>query len=255
MTFIDLSVSIEDNLPVDPPAQIAHIKYMNHNESVSEMLRLFPGAGADVLPEGYGWAVEDVCVTTHSGTHMDAPWHYHPTMNHGEPSWTIDQIPLEWCVGDGVVLDMTDKPDGYICTSDDLKVALDKIGYKLKPHDILLLRTNAPKAWGTAEYLGTGCGVGREGTLWLCSQGVRLVGTDAWSWDAPFSFVAERYAETHDPSIIWEGHKAGKECAYCQIEKLTNLDKLPPYGFKFIGFPVKIKGASGGWMRAVAYLE
>lgn len=252
MRLIDLSVSIADGLPVDPPAQITHIEYTDHKASIPDMLGLFPGVEADALPEGYGWAVENVRFNTHSGTHMDAPWHYHPTMNNGEPAWTIDQIPLEWCMGDGVVLDFSQKPDGYVCTSDDLKQALSDIGYTLKPGDIVLIHTNAPGRWGTADYLGAGCGVGREGTLWLCEQGVRLVGTDAWSWDPPLALVAKRYAETGDPSIIWEGHKAGRERAYCQMEKLTNLEQLPPYGFTFIGFPVKVAKAGGGWVRAVA---
>lgn len=255
MKLIDLSVSLEDQLPVDPPPQITRIRYIDHKQSIPDMLRLFPGVTEDALPEGYGWAVEDVSLNTHSGTHMDAPWHYHPTMNHGQRSWTIDEVPLEWCMGNGVVLDLSDKPDGYVCSSADLQEALDRIGYKLSPGDIVLIHTSAPSRWGRPEYLSAGCGVGREGTLWLCSQGVHLMGTDAWSWDAPLSTIAKHYAQTKDPSLIWEGHKAGAERAYCHMEKLTNLDKLPSHGFTFIGFPIKICKAGGGWVRAVAMVN
>lgn len=45
------------------------------------------------------------------------------------------------------------------------------------------------------------------------------------------------------------------EKAYCHIEKLTNLDKLPITGFKFYCFPIKIKDASAGWTRAIAVIE
>jgi kynurenine formamidase len=100
-----------------------------------------------------------------------------------------------------------------------------------------------------------GCGMGREATLWLLDRGVRVVGTDAWSWDPPLPLVAEEYQKTGNASIIWEGHFAGIEKGYCHIEKLTGLDRLPPYGFTFFCFPVKIKGASAGWIRAVALLE
>ncbi|MCK4239747.1 MAG: cyclase family protein, partial [Candidatus Lokiarchaeota archaeon] len=55
-----------------------------------------------------------------------------------------------------------------------------------------------------------------------------------------------------DPSIIWEGHFAGIELGYFQMEKLTNLDKVPPVGATIYCFPIKITGASGGWVRAVA---
>jgi kynurenine formamidase len=97
--------------------------------------------------------------------------------------------------------------------------------------------------------------MGREATLYLTSRGIRVVGTDAWSWDAPFVYTAKRFAETRDPSIIWEGHKSGREIGYCQIEKLTNLEALPPTGFTVVCFPVKVKGGSAGWTRAVAIIE
>ena len=254
MKMIDLSVAMVHGLPVDPPGQISQITYIDHHQSLEGMLSFFPGVTAEMLPDACGWAVEGVTCTTHSGTHMDAPWHYHPTMNNGEKAWTIDQIPLEWCMGDGVVIDMSHKPDGYICTSDDFQKTLDSIGYTLKKGDIVLLHTSAPRCWGTAEYLGAGCGVSGEATLWLCDHGVRLVGTDAWSWDAPLPSLAKRYKETNDPSCIWEAHKVGRFQAYCHMEKLTNLDKLPPFGFTFIGFPVKLERASAGWVRAVAVI-
>ena len=65
----------------------------------------------------------------------------------------------------------------------------------------------------------------------------------------------ERYKETGDASIIWEGHKAGREIGYCHMEKLSNLDALPDHGFKVACFPVKIERASAGWTRAVAIIE
>jgi kynurenine formamidase len=80
------------------------------------------------------------------------------------------------------------------------------------------------------------------------------VGTDAWSWDAPFSYTAGRFARTGDTSLIWEGHKAGRIRPYYQMEKLHNLEALPPFGFQVVCFPVKIERASAGWVRAVAIL-
>jgi kynurenine formamidase len=257
MKIIDLSVSIVSGLPTDPPHQIPKIEYINHDsdESLNTMRKYFPSIAKNDLPEGMGWATEILHLRTHVGTHMDAPWHYHPTMNNGEPAWTIDQVPLEWCIGDGVMVDFSEKPDGYVCTSGDFLEYFDKINYRLKPRDILLLQTGAQKYWGRPDYMNKGCGVGREGTLWLCAQGVCTVGTDAWSWDPPLSLVSERFEKTRDNSIIWEGHKAGKEKAYLQMEKLTNLHQLPAFGFKVVALPIKINKASAGWVRAVALLE
>ena len=86
-------------------------------------------------------------------------------------------------------------------------------------------------------------------------RGVRVTGTDGWSWDAPFVYTKEKYAATHDASLIWEGHRAGREIGYCHIEKLHNLEQLPSRGFQISCFPVKIRAASAGWTRAIAIIE
>ncbi len=254
--LIDLSIDIENDLPSDPPMMIPRITYVDHAAGAPSMAEFFPGIdpGKD-LPEGLGWAVEFVTLSTHSGTHLDAPWHYHPTMDGGAPALTIDRVPLEWCMGPGVVLDFRHFEDGYLVTASDMEEAFRKLGYELKAGDIVLVMTGASAWWGKPEYLLKGCGMGREATLWLTERGVRVVGTDAWSWDRPLPLIARDFEKSRDPSIIWEGHFAGIERGYCHIEKLTNLESLPPYGFTFFCFPVKVKGASAGWIRAVALVE
>ena len=95
-------------------------------------------------------------------------------------------------------------------------------------------------------------GMGSQG---LDARGVRIVGTDGWSWDAPFVHTKVRVAATGDASLIWEGHRAGMEIGYCHLEKLHNLEALPATGFLVSCFPFNIKGASAGFTRAVAILE
>ena len=96
--------------------------------------------------------------------------------------------------------------------------------------------------------------MGREATLYLLERGVRITGTDGWSWDAPFVHTMGKYAKTKNAALIWEGHKAGREIGYSHIEKLHNLEQLPATGFTISCFPVKIRAASAGWCRAVAIL-
>jgi kynurenine formamidase len=155
----------------------------------------------------------------------------------------------------GVKLDFRKFANGYVATAADIEAELDRIGYKLKELDIVLFNTAAGARYGQPDYWETGCGMGREATLWLAERGIRVVGTDGFGWDAPFSYTAKRYAETGDASILWEGHKAGREIGYCQMEKLHNLELLPATGFTVVCFPVKIKAASAGWTRAVAIIE
>jgi kynurenine formamidase len=85
--------------------------------------------------------------------------------------------------------------------------------------------------------------------------GARLTGTDAWSWDTPFVHTAKKNGETHDASLIWEGHRAGRDIGYCHIEKLHDLEVLPSNGSFISCFPHKIRGASAGWTRAVAIFD
>lgn len=253
--LVDLSIAIEDGLPSDPLQMIPKIQYVLHEEGAQSMMSFFPGITKEELPKGLGWALEILTLSSHSGTHLDAPWHYHPTMDGGKAALTIDEIPLDWCVGDGVVLDFRGFADGYLVKPRDVENELERIGYQLKPGDIVLVMTGADRYWGRPEYLVKGCGMGREATLWLVERGIRVVGTDAWSWDRPLPLIAQEYAKTKDPSAIWEGHFAGIEKGYCHMEKLTNLDQLPPFGFTVICFPVKIKRGSAGWVRAVAMIE
>lgn len=258
--YLDLSVPIQNDIESDPPGARPRIEYIHHGESWEGLARSFPGMTKDDLPEGQGWAVERIQLSTHNGTHMDAPWHFHATQDAlleggPRPAMTIDEMPLDWCQRPGVKLDFRRFPDGYVATAEDVAAELERIGHDLRPLDIVVVNTAAGGRYGQEGYVASGCGMGREATLFLARQGVKVVGTDGWSWDAPFVHTAKRWAETGDPSIIWEGHKAGRDIGYFQIEKLTNLDQLPPHGFEICCFPVKIKSASAGWIRAVAVFD
>jgi kynurenine formamidase len=254
--IIDLSIAIESGLPSDPEMMIPKIDYLDHALGADQMEFFFPGLKKENLPKGLGWAVEFVHLTTHSGTHLDAPFHYHPFMDNGLPALTIDQIPLEWCFQDGVVLDFSHKQDGERITAQDVADKLADIGYSLKPFDIVLIRTGADAHWGKPEYLVKGAGMTRESTLYLLEQGIKIVGIDAWSWDRPLPFLAQEFQEKGDPSVIWEAHFAGIERGYCHMEKMANLNLIPkPFGFKVACFPINIKSASAGWTRPAAIIE
>lgn len=237
--LVDLSIPIDNETAADPSFQRPLIEYTTHKESADVVASLFPGLSAEQLPDREGWAVEKAHISTHNGTHVDAPWHYHSTMNGGERAITIDEVPLDWCFQPGVKLDFRHLRDGHIVMPDDIDAELERIGHTLKPLEIVILNTAAGQAFGNDDYIDRGCGVGRDGTLHLVNQGIRVVGTDGWSWDPPFSSTVRRFAETGDPSLIWEGHKAGREAGYCQIEKLHNLEALPDTGFMISCLPVK----------------
>jgi len=254
--FVDLSIYLENDVITDPPFMRPEITYQNHMDTVPEAQVFFPGVAADEFPGGEGFAAAEwVKLTTHNGTHLDAPWHFHPTMDGGKPAMTIDEVPLDWCFRPGVKLDFRHLPNGHVVTAAEVEAELARIEVELQPLDIVLVNTAAGMAVGDPDFVNIGCGMGYEATMYLLERGVRVTGTDAWSWDAPFSYTAKKVAETGDRSLIWEGHKAGKDIGYCHLEKLHNLEVLPGSGFIVSCFPHKIKGASAGWTRAVAIFE
>ena len=114
--IIDISIPLESDVASDPPVALPKIHYMRHDQTFERIASFFPGLKPSDLPDGAGWALEKVEITTHNGTHLDAPYHFHPTMDHAlgtpKPSATIDQIPLEWCFQPGVKLDFRHFPDG-----------------------------------------------------------------------------------------------------------------------------------------------
>lgn len=253
--FVDLSIYLENDVISDPVPFGPKIQYHKHEDTAGQIASFFPGLKKEDLPDGQGWAVENVNLSTHNGTHLDAPYHFHPTMNKGERAITIDEVPLEWCLQPGVKLDFRHLPDGHVVGAAEVEAELARIGHTLAPLEIVLVNTGAGAAYGRPDYVARGCGMGREATLWLLERGVRVTGTDGWSWDAPFVHTRERWLATHDPALIWEGHKAGREIGYCHLEKLHQLELLPPTGFTVSCLPVKIRGASAGWTRAVAILD
>jgi len=247
----DLSIPIEDSPSEPQPVKVEH---KEHNSSLP-LIELVFGAKKEDMADGLGWADDAVSLSAHSGTHVDAPWHYSP-LSENKRAKTIDEMPLDWFFHDGVVLDFRYKPQGTGITIDDIQNALIKIGYTFKPWDIVLIQTGADKLWGKQEYFMAGCGMTEASTLWLIEQGCRVMGIDAWGWDRPLHAIKEEFGRTHDKSILWTAHKAGIKKEYCHIEKLANLDTLPkPFGFKVVCFPVKLAKGSAGWARVVAMYE
>jgi kynurenine formamidase len=254
-TIIDLSIYLENDVISDPEPFRPRIEYIDHSMSVDDLAGFFPGLKKEDLPDGEAWAIEKIELITHNGTHLDAPYHFATTMNRGQRAITIDEVPLDWCFQPGVKLDFRHFEDGYVATADDVAAELVRIGHTLSPLEIVVVNTRAGQCYGSGDYVAAGCGMGHGATMYLLERGVRLTGTDGWSWDAPFVHTRKKYLASGDATLIWEGHKAGREIGYCHLEKLHNLEALPPAGFTIACFPMKIRRASAGWTRAVAIID
>lgn len=251
--YVDLSLPLANEGRWAPRWARARVRYQDHQFG-RKAIRLLFGVKKKHLRTGLGWANDVISLSTHGATHVDAPWHYAPT-SEGKPAKTIDQVPLEWCHGSGVVLDIRHLGVDSAASVADVKSALQAASHQLEAGEIVLMRTDNDQHFGTRDYFSRGPGVSAEATTWLIEQGVRMMGIDAWGWDSPLAEQAARAKASGRSDIFWAAHFVGVDHEYCQIERLANLASLPPTGFTVSAFPLKIEGGSAGPARVVAMLE
>jgi kynurenine formamidase len=246
--LIDLSAPIKQGPPEQLEALRVDVTYEGHAAGAALIEQLF-GIGPELLRDGEGWSNETFTrLGSHSTTHVDAPWHYNSTIA-GRRAETIDELPLEWFFRPGVVIDATDRDDGEALASADVQARLPR---ELASRDIVLVHTGRDAYYDEPDYMARGPGVTADATRWLFDQGVRVMGIDAWGWDAPLHLQAERAKAQRKPGVFWEAHQAN--LPYSQIERLVNLGSLPADGFTVACFPLRLVGGSGAPARVVAIL-
>jgi len=263
MQIIDLS------LPIDETAFEVHkvtIERVSHQAGVEKFNRAIMGKtfrgklqyalGRRILkktdlPDEEFLSLETVHAPVHIGTHLDYSFHY-GTKSEGRPAKTAEEIPLEWCYSDGVRLDLTHKQPAEVIAADDLAQALQKINYKLKPLDIVLLQTGADKFFRTARYFSEYPGVDISAIDFLLDRGVKIFGVDTMGIDRPYRFMLKEFLEQKKP--LYPAHFHGRKREFIHIERLANLGHIPAAGFKVICFPVKIRQTGAAWSRVVAII-
>lgn len=233
----------------------AHLTASNRLNRWAKLLRHRLGSGVTHrdFPDGQGLSLMRYTLTTHTGTHLDAPYHYGDRTAAGAPARTICQVPLEWCHGDGVLLDLTAGPADRAVTRAEIEEALVAIDHRIEPFEIVLLWTGGDTEIGRPGYFRRFRGVTAEATAYLVERGVRVTGVDSFGFDAPFLRMLGAYERTGDPAHLWPAHLYGREHEYCHIERLTNLGSIgQPLGFQVSCFSIKLAGADAGWSRVVA---
>ncbi|WP_217222395.1 cyclase family protein [Streptomyces anulatus] len=209
----------------------------------------------DDLPDGEGWGAELLTdFNSHLGTHVDAPLHYGSTCE-GRPARTITDIALDelWC--EALVLDLRGRcePDAPI-TVEALESALAANGAPVPAGGAVLLRTGQESYGLSDPEFFRYPGMSRESTLFLAGLGAKVLGTDAAGWDLSFPVMAGKFRESGDNSVLWDGHRAGREREVFIVQQVTNLAALPPSGFRVAFFPIKLARASAAPARVVAFV-
>jgi kynurenine formamidase len=252
MRLIDLSAPITASPPETPEPLRTEIAFHDHEEG-GQAIEAMLGVPRELLRDGEGWATEELLrFGTHNSTHVDAPYHYNSRIR-GEPAQTIDGLPLDWFFAPGVRLDFTQREDGEVISAEDLEQALVGASQELRERDIVLVHTGRDRHYEAPDYMVRGPGVSAEATRWLFERGVRVMGIDAWGWDAPLPVQAEQAKQSGEQGVFWAAHQA--DLPYSQIERLCNLGALPTNGFTVACFPLRIVGASAAPARVVAILD
>ncbi|MBX9725417.1 MAG: cyclase family protein [Candidatus Obscuribacterales bacterium] len=230
------------------------VEFVDHAAGAEIMQAIFNCSKSD-LPCGEGWAEENLSISSHLGTHVDAPWHYGSTCD-GEKAKTVDQIPLESLYCNAFKLDFTSKKaSGSAITVDDLKRELDKIEYTIKAGDACLINTGHDKFALDDPMRYHYPGMIRESASWLAEQGAKIGGTDATGWDRPFHVMVAEFIQTRDKSKIWDAHYAHRDREFYVVQQLCNLEQLPAKNFKVGFFPLLLVGASAAPARVVAFVD
>lgn len=266
MKIIDLS------LPIDETAFEVHpvaIERVDHSAGVEKFNRVIMGktfsgrikyflgqriVRKEDLPGGEFLSLETVHAPVHVGTHLDYSFHY-GSQSEGRASKTAEEIPLEYCLQDGVKLDLSFKKPNEVITGQDIAAALGRIHYDLKPLDIVLLRTGADKLYGTPKYFTDYPGVDVSAIDHLLDRGVKIFGVDTMGIDRPYRFMLKEFLEKKDPKFFYPSHFYGRKREFIHIERLSRLEQLPDFGFKVHCLPVKIRKTGAAWARVVAVLN
>lgn len=262
--LIDLTQTLDpDNRAKLPPALASaavvvapKIEYYHPKEKgADEFCQYFNCTHGD-LPDGEGWGAELLTdMSSHCGTHVDAPLHSGSQIG-GAPARTITDIALDELYRPGLVLDVRPWAQlGQEITIEMLDEALAATGQKIQEGDAVLIRTGQERYTLTDPEYYQQPGMSRASTLHLTRQGATILGTDAVGWDLPFSTMARKFKETGDKSLLWDGHKAIVEREAFVVQQMTNLGALPLSGFMVGFFPIKLARCSAAPARVVAFVD
>ena len=244
----DLSVSLR-------PEHMENSELKLNAISHEEAARIFAkrnGVKVSDLPHGAFFSTEQIELRSHLGSHLDAPYHFYPTCE-GRPALRLEEVPLDWCLGDGVILDFRHKKPSEPITEYDVAAELEKIQYTPKKGDIVGLWTGGTDRYDEdPRFAEAAAGMIGGALNYLFRFGIKVMATDSATIDMPISLMTERFVKG-DKAAFFPIHRAGRLTEWTHAEKLANLRSLPgPLGFKFMFFPVKIWRGTGAWIRAAA---
>ena len=237
MELIDLSQAIAPGgyeRPFHPKVEISPM--MTHEESHKK----FHGK--------FSFQAMRLQLCDHTGTHVDALNHYVPSPD--APS--IDKLPLDRFFTEALCVDLSDVPPRSFIEPEHIERELGRHGLAIEQGDTFLYYTGHyekcfegpdPDRWWN-DFAG----LSRKATEFLADWGVLNIGCDTFTIENP----AEMFPESEEP---YPSHQVCKERGMLNTENLVIPERLAGKRFRFIALPLKLKGATGSPVRAVALLD
>lgn len=225
------------------PVEI-HVETIDHVSGVSLLCKGFDISPKD-WPDGFGISNEIVTLSTHQGTHIDAPMHYHPEGH------DVASAPIENFMGNAVVFSDLER-EGQSEVVFEWESYIGKLEkFKGRAKAVFFI-TGAWRRYGEKSYFEKFKGVPAKYVAAAIDRGYSLIGTDAFSLDPPFAVMSRKFIETRDPTVLWPAHVLGRTKPYYQIERLYDLEAFENSNLvEFIALPIKLR-CGAAWTRAVA---
>lgn len=212
MVPIDLTITISENLPTFPGSPRPHFIPWEK-----------------IIPDGYN--LELLFLSSHTGTHMDAPYHF---LEKGD---TIDKIPTKRLATEAVLIRLKKRANQPITKKDIITFELKND--KIQSNSTIIFQTGWSKNLNKKSYFDKNPGLSVDAAKYLASKQINLVGIDSPSIDlgTDSKFSVHHILSKNNILIV---------------ENLTNLEKIKNSKFNLVVLPLKLKNATGSPVRAIA---
>ena len=215
-----------------------HVKIIDLTQTIRQEMHTFD---AHVKPltipwtkmDTHGYESELIFMSTHTGTHMDAPYHFDLAGK------SIDNIPVDTFVADATLLNIKKGAKGYV-TKYDIMSCEKRV--RISSGNAVIISTGWEAHWEKNDYLSSNPGLSKDAAAYLVSKKASMVGIDTANID-------------HPSDSNFTVHKILLPEGVLIVENLCNLKSIKQSSFRLIVLPLKIKGASGSPVRAIAISE
>ena len=215
------------------------LKFIDLTLPISEKIPTFPGSPQPIFIQWEnikddGYNLELLFLSSHTGTHLDAPYHFL------EKGKKIHEISLKRLIINAILVKIRKRGDQPITKTDIQK--FEKKHGKIPNESTVIFWTSWQKMIKNDSYFVKNPGLSVTAAKYLISKKTNLVGIDSPSIDLGKEkrFLVHHLFAKNDVLIV---------------ENLANLDKIKSWKFQIAVLPIKLENATGAPVRAVGIID